>query len=142
MIKGGNSVFTRLKGLSSKDNNSSIPDGKERVQKTTIVDIGKHKHDKDIMELGDLLAIKKQKVPLHYKTYFDDECRQIYQLLEKYIRNTDLPYETRELALSQIHRSSIVVELTEVLMGKELNKKHMDNLLYDRRQIAAGGTMC
>ena len=57
-------------------------------------------------------------------------------------RNTDLPYETRDLALSQIHRSSIVVELTEVLMGKELNKKHMDNLLYDRRQIAAGGTMC
>ena len=141
MIKGGNSVFTRLKGLSSKDNNSSIPHGKERVQKTTIVDIGKHKHDKDIMELGDLLAIKKQKVPLHYKTYFDDECRQIYQLLEKYIRNTDLPYETRELALLQIHRSSIVAELTEVLMGKELNKKHMDNLFNDRRQIAANESL-
>tara|TARA_B100001029_G_C14962745_1_gene395450 strand:- start:110 stop:688 length:579 start_codon:yes stop_codon:yes gene_type:complete len=84
------------------------------------------KHHQDIIEIGDNLAEEKA------KKSFSKECEHLQWLLTTYVRNTKLPYETRELALNQIRRSSVVETLSRELLGEEIFEKHYSNALKER----------
>ena len=171
-------IFTKLRGLSEKDNNAPLKsqlasvDGevltytrrnyqqappKEQVKgrkfnlkkrsvgntsppsaKVLCLVAGSESkklrnHHQDIIELGDYLAEEKA------KKSFSKECEHLQWLLTHYVRNTKLPYETRELALNQIRRSSVVALLTKELLGEEIFEKHCSNAFKERAELAYFG---
>ena len=93
------------------------------------------KHHQDIIELGDNLAEEKA------KKSFSKECEHLQWLLTTYVRNTEPPYETRELALKQIYRSCVVRTLTEELLTKEICTKHTKNAFEERAELAYFGIL-
>tara|TARA_Y100000004_G_C8853140_1_gene385643 strand:+ start:434 stop:829 length:396 start_codon:yes stop_codon:yes gene_type:complete len=84
------------------------------------------KHHRDIIEIGDELAVEKAREP------FSRECEHLQWLLTRYVRNTKLDFKTRELALNQIRRSCMVSTLTRELLGEEIFEKHCGNAFKER----------
>ncbi len=93
------------------------------------------KHHKDIIEIGDYLAEEKAKKP------FSIDCEHLQGLLTSYVRNTKLPFKTRELALKQIYRSCLVRTLTEELLTKEICNRHTKNAFNERANLAHSGNL-
>ena len=89
------------------------------------------KHHRDIIEIGDELAVEKARKP------FSERCEHLQLLLAKYVRNTKLDFQTRELALNQIRRSCMVSTLTKELLGEEIFERHCGNAFKEAKERAS-----
>lgn len=133
-MDNGKSVFTKLRGLSKKDNNTSLNTLREDIKEGNPASVYKlpgtnfnhsSKHHADIKEIGDDLATITDGVMNKRATHLID-------LLTGYIKNEYFSKTTRYFALEQVFRSSTTKKIFETYLSEEeyeLNsKKAMDYL--------------
>ena len=129
-------VFTKLKGLSKKENNSSLNTQRQntREAKPAILyempdDNFNHsfKHHEDIQEFGD--ELNNIFVVHHERTFMKEYAMHLIDLLSSYVKNESFSKTTRYFALEQIFRSSVTKKLIEKHLSKKEREIHTNQAL-------------
>lgn len=124
-------VFTKLKGLSKKDNNSSLNTQRQNIKeaKTAFLyempdDNFNHsfKHHEDIQEFGDELNNIDH-------VFMNEYAMHLIDLLSSYVKNESFSKTTRYFALEQIFRSSVTKKLIEKHLSKKEREIHTNQAL-------------
>tara|TARA_A200000113_G_scaffold196537_1_gene187632 strand:- start:42 stop:491 length:450 start_codon:yes stop_codon:yes gene_type:complete len=124
-------VFTKLKGLSKKENNSSLNTQRQNTREANPAilyempdDNFNHsfKHHEDIQEFGDELNNIE-------RTFMNEYAMHLIDLLSSYVKNESLSKTTRYFALEQIFRSSVTSKLIDQHLSKEEREIHTNQAL-------------
>jgi len=89
------------------------------------------KHREDIKELGKQLEELIDTDNYNFTVYEDPEYHHLYILLANYVKNKNLPFETRALALRQIYKCSALRRLEEELFGIE-NVRQLEKTAFNK----------
>ena len=125
-----NSVFTKLKGLSKKDKNTSLNSAKDDINQKfpkVVYDLSKEKkyyHHRDIKEIGDELNNIDD-------VFMNKHAMHLIDLLTGYVKDehNNLPMEARYFALEQVFRSSVTKEIFEKYLSDEECEIHTNRAL-------------
>ena len=138
-MDNGKSVFTKLRGLSKKDNNTSLNTLREDIKEGNPASVYRlppnfnhsAKHHADIKEIGDDLAT------ITAEEYADGVMNKrsthLIDLLTGYIKNEYFSKTTRYFALEQVFRSSTTKKIFETYLSEEeyeLNSKKALDYLF------------
>ena len=124
-------VFTKLKGLSKKENNSSLNTQRQNIKKAKPAilyempdDNFNHsfKHHEDIQEIGDELNNIE-------RTFMNEYAMHLIDLLSSYVKNESFSKTTRYFALEQIFRSSVTKKLIDQHLSKKEREIHTNQAL-------------
>ena len=123
-----NSVFTKLKGLSKKDKNTSLNSAKDDINQKfpkVVYDLSKEKkyyHHRDIKEIGDELNSID-------RIFMNEHAMHLIDLLTGYVKDKNLSKTTRYFALEQVFRSSVTKEIFEKHLSEEECEIHTNRAL-------------
>ena len=123
-----NSVFTKLKGLSKKDKNTSLNSAKDDINQKfpkVVYDLSKEKkyyHHRDIKEIGDELNNIDD-------VFMNKHAMHLIDLLTGYVKDKNLSKTTRYFALEQVFRSSVTKEIFEKHLSEEECEIHTNRAL-------------
>tara|TARA_R100001460_G_scaffold15640_6_gene34406 strand:+ start:309 stop:779 length:471 start_codon:yes stop_codon:yes gene_type:complete len=130
-MDNGKSVFTKLRGLSKKDNNTSLNTLREDIKEGNPASVFKlpndnfnHsvKHHEDIQEIGDELNSIE-------RVFMNEHAMHLIDLLTGYVKDKNLSKTTRYFALEQVFRSSVTKEIFEKHLSEEECEIHTNRAL-------------
>ena len=130
-MDNGKSVFTKLRGLSKKDNNTSLNTPRKNIQQNAPGTVHQMpddnfnhsvKHHEDIQEIGDELNSID-------RIFMNEHAMHLIDLLTGYVKEKKLSKTTRYFALEQVYRSSVTKEIFEKHLSEEECEIHTNRAL-------------